>query len=141
MTSAPATVAGAVPTALQRLRDTVADVQLGLPTPERDSAAKSAHAVVDQVDDYLLPRLRDLDAPLLTVVGGSTGAGSVVPGLGGGSTGRSRRRCALVLTSRRRICASTHTVGCDSPPCRGNRPACQAVAPTNAGLRWAAVEY
>jgi energy-coupling factor transporter ATP-binding protein EcfA2 len=31
--------------------------------------------VVDQVDDYLLPRLRDLDAPLLTVVGGSTGAG------------------------------------------------------------------
>ena len=32
-------------------------------------------AVVDQIDDYLLPRLRDLDAPLLTVVGGSTGAG------------------------------------------------------------------
>ncbi|TAL22062.1 MAG: ABC transporter, partial [Frankiales bacterium] len=30
---------------------------------------------VGQVDDYLLPRLRDLDAPLLTVVGGSTGAG------------------------------------------------------------------
>ena len=75
MTSAPAPVAGAVPTALQRLRDTVADVELGLPTPERDSAAKSAQAVVDQVDDYLLPRLRDLDAPLLTVVGGSTGAG------------------------------------------------------------------
>jgi hypothetical protein len=64
-----------VPTALQRLRDTVAEVELGLPTPERDSAAKSAQAVVDQVDDYLLPRLRDLDAPLLTVVGGSTGAG------------------------------------------------------------------
>ena len=32
-------------------------------------------AVADQIDDYLLPRLRDLDAPLLTVVGGSTGAG------------------------------------------------------------------
>jgi len=75
VTSAAAPVAGVVPTALQRLRDTVADVQLGLPTPERDSAAKSAHTVVDQVDDYLLPRLRDLDAPLLTVVGGSTGAG------------------------------------------------------------------
>ena len=75
MTSAAAPVAGAVPTALQRLRDTVADVELGLPTPERDSAAKAAQAVVDQVDDYLLPRLRDLDAPLLTVVGGSTGAG------------------------------------------------------------------
>ena len=75
MTSATAPAAGAVPTALQRLRDTVADVELGLPTPERDSAAKSGQAVVDQVDDYLLPRLRDLDAPLLTVVGGSTGAG------------------------------------------------------------------
>ncbi|SSC23724.1 Dynamin family protein, partial [Klenkia terrae] len=31
--------------------------------------------VVDQVQDYLLPRLQDLDAPLLAVVGGSTGAG------------------------------------------------------------------
>jgi energy-coupling factor transporter ATP-binding protein EcfA2 len=38
-------------------------------------ARRDARAVVDQVDDYLLPRLRDLDAPLLTVVGGSTGAG------------------------------------------------------------------
>ncbi|MFE0155813.1 ABC transporter [Nonomuraea sp. NPDC059007] len=28
-----------------------------------------------QLDDYLLPRLRSIDAPLLTVVGGSTGAG------------------------------------------------------------------
>ena len=64
-----------LPDALQALRDEVAAVGLGLPTPERDSAAKSAHAVVDQDDDYLLPRLRDLDAPLLTVVGGSTGAG------------------------------------------------------------------
>jgi energy-coupling factor transporter ATP-binding protein EcfA2 len=28
-----------------------------------------------QIDDYLLPRLRQMDAPLLMVVGGSTGAG------------------------------------------------------------------
>ena len=28
-----------------------------------------------QLDDYVLPRLRSLDAPLLVVVGGSTGAG------------------------------------------------------------------
>ena len=39
------------------------------------ATARTARAVVDQVDDYLLPRLRDLDAPLLAVVGGSTGAG------------------------------------------------------------------
>jgi septin family protein len=31
--------------------------------------------VCRQVDDYLLPRLQRLDAPLLVVVGGSTGAG------------------------------------------------------------------
>ncbi|MCE1175339.1 MAG: ABC transporter, partial [Propionibacteriales bacterium] len=30
---------------------------------------------IDQIEDYVLPRLRRLDAPLLTVVGGSTGAG------------------------------------------------------------------
>ena len=31
--------------------------------------------LIDQIDDYLLPRLRAMDAPLLMVVGGSTGAG------------------------------------------------------------------
>jgi energy-coupling factor transporter ATP-binding protein EcfA2 len=64
-----------LPAALQVLRDRVAGVELGLATPDRDAAARSARAVVDQIDDYLLPRLRNLDAPLLTVVGGSTGAG------------------------------------------------------------------
>ncbi|CCH86109.1 Putative ABC transporter [Modestobacter italicus] len=64
-----------LPDALQRLRDSVAAAPLGLATTGRDAAARTARAVVDQVDDYLLPRLRDLDAPLLTVVGGSTGAG------------------------------------------------------------------
>ena len=64
-----------LPDALQVLRDRVAAVPLGLDTPEAVEARRSAKAVVDQVDDYLLPRLRDLDAPLLAVVGGSTGAG------------------------------------------------------------------
>ena len=31
--------------------------------------------MIDQADDYLLPRLSRLDAPLLVVIGGSTGAG------------------------------------------------------------------
>jgi energy-coupling factor transporter ATP-binding protein EcfA2 len=64
-----------LPDALQQLRDSVAGAPLGLATTGRDAAARTARSVVDQVDDYLLPRLRDLDAPLLTVVGGSTGAG------------------------------------------------------------------
>ena len=32
-------------------------------------------ALLKQLDDYVIPRLRSLDAPLLAVVGGSTGAG------------------------------------------------------------------
>jgi energy-coupling factor transporter ATP-binding protein EcfA2 len=31
--------------------------------------------MIDQIEDYVLPRLIQIDAPLLTVVGGSTGAG------------------------------------------------------------------
>jgi energy-coupling factor transporter ATP-binding protein EcfA2 len=64
-----------LPEALQLLRDRVAAVPLALAVPGRDDALRAARGVVDQVDDYLLPRLLDLDAPLLAVVGGSTGAG------------------------------------------------------------------
>jgi hypothetical protein len=69
------TVPVPLPDALQELRDAVAAAPLELATPARDTTARAARAVVDQIDDYLLPRLRDLDAPLLAVVGGSTGAG------------------------------------------------------------------
>ena len=75
MTALTGPAAARLPDALQLLRDEVAAAPLGLATPERDAARRDARAVVAQVDDYLLPRLRDLDAPLLTVVGGSTGAG------------------------------------------------------------------
>jgi energy-coupling factor transporter ATP-binding protein EcfA2 len=64
-----------LPDALAALRDQLSTTPLGLATPERAAAARAARAVRDQIDDYLLPRLGDLDAPLLTVVGGSTGAG------------------------------------------------------------------
>ena len=69
------TLPARLPDALRTVRDLVAAAPLGLATAGRDEARRTAGAVVDQVDDYLLPRLRDLDAPLLTVVGGSTGAG------------------------------------------------------------------
>ncbi|GAA3179548.1 dynamin family protein [Blastococcus jejuensis] len=64
-----------LPDALVGLRNLLATVPLGLATVGRDDAWRASRGVVDQIDDYLLPRLRDLDAPLLTVVGGSTGAG------------------------------------------------------------------
>ncbi|WP_346620904.1 ABC transporter [Blastococcus montanus] len=64
-----------LPEALAVLRDRLAAAPLGLATPGREAAVRAARGVTDQIDDYLLPRLRDLDAPLLTVIGGSTGAG------------------------------------------------------------------
>jgi hypothetical protein len=61
--------------ALDALRRRVASLRLGLATPGADGARREQSAFVGQVDDYLLPRLQQLDAPLLAVVGGSTGAG------------------------------------------------------------------
>ncbi len=64
-----------LPDALAALRDRVAVLPLPLAVPGRDAGVRAVRSVVDQVQDYLLPRLLDLDAPLLAVVGGSTGAG------------------------------------------------------------------
>ena len=61
--------------ALAALRDRVAGLRLGLSTAGADAARAAQDELVGQVDDYLLPRLRRIDAPLLAVVGGSTGAG------------------------------------------------------------------
>lgn len=69
------TSAAALVTALTELRDAVTDTRFVLPLPGAERAAGQRTELVQQLDDYLLPRLRRLDAPLLTVVGGSTGAG------------------------------------------------------------------
>jgi hypothetical protein len=61
--------------ALEGLRDELAASELGLEVPEAERARRSRAELVAQIDDYLLPRLRQMDAPLLMVVGGSTGAG------------------------------------------------------------------
>jgi hypothetical protein len=66
---------GALSRALTGLRDVVRDTPYRLSLPSADAAAQAAKGVADQLDDYLLPRLQRLDAPLLVVVGGSTGAG------------------------------------------------------------------
>ncbi len=62
-------------TALAELRNAVAATRFDLAAEGAADATQHRDAVVQQVDDYLLPRLRSLDAPLLAVVGGSTGAG------------------------------------------------------------------
>ncbi|GAA2983580.1 dynamin family protein [Streptomyces fulvorobeus] len=61
--------------ALSALRDRVAAVRLPLPLPGAERAWQTRVELLDQLDDYLLPRLKDPEAPLLAVVGGSTGAG------------------------------------------------------------------
>jgi hypothetical protein len=61
--------------ALGRLRDDLKAVRLDLALPGVEEARRARDDLVAQVDDYLLPRLAQMDAPALIVVGGSTGAG------------------------------------------------------------------
>ena len=41
---------------------------------ERNAARRLRREITDQLDDYVLPRLHRIDAPVLAVVGGPTGA-------------------------------------------------------------------
>src|SRR5215213_11039895 len=65
----------AVTDPLSRLRDDLRAVRLELDVPGADEARGVRDDLVAQVDDYLLPRLAQMEAPALIVVGGSTGAG------------------------------------------------------------------
>ncbi|CAN5625815.1 dynamin family protein [soil metagenome] len=60
---------------VEHLRRAADKVRLPLDLPGVEDARDARRAMVQQLDDYLLPRLRAVDAPLLCVVGGSTGAG------------------------------------------------------------------
>ena len=60
---------------LRQLREQLAATQLPLPLPGAAENQKLARDLQTQLDDYILPRLESIDAPLLCVVGGSTGAG------------------------------------------------------------------
>lgn len=50
-------------------------VALPLELPGVDAARKDLGAIIAQLHDYLIPRFEQWDAPILIVVGGSTGAG------------------------------------------------------------------
>jgi predicted GTPase len=62
-------------TALVRLRGALQEAGLPLEIPGVAEQRVARQEMVDQLEDYVLPRLMTLDAPLLAVVGGSTGAG------------------------------------------------------------------
>ncbi|MEU6219819.1 dynamin family protein [Streptomyces sp. NPDC047022] len=60
---------------LSALRDRVAAARFPLPLEGAPRARANRDELLAQLDDYLVPRLRDPEAPLLVVIGGSTGAG------------------------------------------------------------------
>ena len=62
-------------TALVRLRSALQHVVLPLELPNVAERRATRSEMVDQLEDYVIPRVMTLDAPLLAVVGGSTGAG------------------------------------------------------------------
>jgi hypothetical protein len=72
-------MAGRQPTpleaALTELRAAVAPVTFPLPLAQAAEQQRAVAEITSQLDDYVLPRLATIDAPLLAVVGGSTGAG------------------------------------------------------------------
>ena len=73
--STPATYGTVMLTALIRLHDALTQVRLPLDLPGMDAHREAQREMVDQLEDYVIPRVTTLEAPLLAVVGGSTGAG------------------------------------------------------------------
>ncbi len=60
---------------LVALRSGLDGVDFSLGLPETIDADQTRTELASQINDYLIPRLKRLDAPLLTVLGGSTGSG------------------------------------------------------------------
>ena len=60
---------------LESLREALGQVRIPLPAAGSEAARTLAATFTNQLDDYVVPRLRDAGAPLLAVVGGSTGSG------------------------------------------------------------------
>ena len=61
--------------ALTRFSAHLRGLELPLPIEGAEQARAEVSSALDQIGDHIAPRLASLDAPLLVVVGGSTGAG------------------------------------------------------------------
>ncbi|TIC87442.1 ABC transporter [Nocardioides sp. GY 10113] len=72
---ADASGGGKLLTEVVRLNGALKAAPLPLDLPGVDAMRESRAQLIEQLEDYVIPRLMTLDAPLLTVVGGSTGAG------------------------------------------------------------------
>ncbi len=73
MTSGPDSTR--LPLALEGLRRAVGSTSFPLDTPAAPQGRAQRGELLAQLRDYIIPRANSLDAPLLAVVGGSTGAG------------------------------------------------------------------
>jgi energy-coupling factor transporter ATP-binding protein EcfA2 len=60
---------------LTTLKRRIAALEFTLPAPGVDAARDAQRDMIDQIESYLLPRLRRGEKPLLVCVAGSTGAG------------------------------------------------------------------
>ncbi len=67
--------AASLPAALLDLSRDLQALELGLEVPGAQEGRRVRAELAAQIDDYLVPRLERMEAPLLMVVGGSTGAG------------------------------------------------------------------
>ena len=111
----------ALPDGLVALSAHLRGLGLELEVPGVGEARRIRHEVAAQIDDYLLPRLRSMDAPLLMVVGGSTGAGksTLVNSLVGAAVTRpascARRRARRSSSAIPTTGAGSTTIAC----CRG----------------------
>ena len=61
--------------ALLEVRHQILDTPLFLDAPGVDDARAERRKLLSQIDDYLLPRLRESGSPVLVALVGSTGAG------------------------------------------------------------------
>jgi energy-coupling factor transporter ATP-binding protein EcfA2 len=66
---------GELVTALVQLHGGLRDLRLPLDRPRSEEERAILAEMVDQLEDYVIPRVLSSDAPMLAVVGGSTGAG------------------------------------------------------------------
>ena len=98
------------------------------PAPKEPASPRAE--LVRQLDDYVLPRLRRLDAPLLTVVGGSTGAGKSTRRQQPGPRRRSPRPGCCARPPARPCSSATPTIcaGSPTPGCCPSSPAPAAPA-------------
>jgi hypothetical protein len=74
-TGAPTAPSDVLLSTAQGLRDLLKSVRFPFDGTGAEAARADAAALVRQLDDHVIPRLQNLDAPALVVVGGSTGSG------------------------------------------------------------------